>query len=149
MTLKTLSLSMISVFVPIYLYDLGFSLFDISVYFFMYFVIRAPINIIAGVLVARYGPKHVLSYGYVVTLVYLGMLLTLPQYDWALWSMSLAAAISNSFFFVAYHVDFSKIKESKKEGEELGHMYILVRVAGAVGPLFGGLLALYLALTQP
>lgn len=141
MTLKTLSLSMISVFVPIYLYDLGISLAGISLYFFLYFVVRTPINVVAGVLVARYGPKHVLSYGYVITLVYLGMLLTLPQYDWSLWALSLVAAISNSFFFVAYHVDFSKIKIAKKEGEELSRMYLLVRIAGAIGPLFGGLMA--------
>lgn len=141
MTLKTLSLSMISVFVPIYLYDLGVSLYGIAVYFFFYFLMRMPLNIVTGFLVSRYGPKHVLSYGYVVTLVYLGMLLTLPQYNWELWSLALTAAISNSFFFVAYHVDFSKIKETHKAGEELSHMYLLVRVAGAIGPLFGGLLA--------
>lgn len=141
MTLKTLALSMISIFVPIYLYDIGFSLVEISLYLFTYFVFRLPFNIVAGVLVAKYGPKHVLSYGYVLSLVYLGLLLTLPEYGWSLWVVALVAAISTSFFFVAYHVDFSKIKQSKEEGAELGHMYVLVRVAGAVGPLFGGLLA--------
>lgn len=141
MTLKTLALSMISIFVPIYLYDLGVDLYGISVYFFLYFLMRIPTNIATGVLVARYGPKHILSYGYAVTLIYLGMLVTMPQYGWSLWSLALVAAVGNSFFFVAYHVDFSKIKETRKEGEELSHMYLLVRVAGAIGPLLGGLLA--------
>lgn len=141
MTLKTLSLSMISVFVPIYLYNLGINLYGISVYFSLYFLMRIPINIVTGALVARYGPKHIISYGYAVTLIYLGMLLTMPQYGWSLWSLAMVVAISNSFFFVAYHVDFSKIKEVKKEGEELSRMYVLIRIAGAIGPLLGGLLA--------
>lgn len=141
MTLKTFAFSLVGVFVPVYLYQLGYSLTVIALYYFWYFIFRIPINYVAGGLVARFGPKHTLSYAYVVNLVYLGMLLTLPQYQWPLYSIALLSGASISIFFVAYHVDFSKIKRTKKEGAELGHMYLLSRIAGAVGPIVGGVIA--------
>lgn len=145
-TLKTFAFSMIGVFVPIYLYQLGFSLQLIAMYYAMYFIIRAPFNYLAGELTARNGPKHVMSYAYVLTLVYLGMLLTMEPYQWPLWSLALAAASSISFHFIGYHVDFSRIKQSKEVGAELSHMYLLQKVASAIGPLLGGLLAMALSI---
>lgn len=141
MTLKTFAFSMIGVFVPIYLYQLGFNLATIALYFVVYFLFRIPINYLAGEFTAHYGPKHTISYAYVLTLVYLGLLLTMGRYDWPLWLLALTASASISMFFVAYHVDFSRIKESKNVGSELSHMYMLQRVASAIGPLLGGLIA--------
>lgn len=141
MTLKTFAFSLVGVFVPVYLYQLGYSLTIIALYYFWYFICRIPINYLAGELVARYGPKHTLSYAYVLNLVYLGMLLTLPEYNWPLVSVAFLSGASISIFFVAYHVDFSKIKKRKEEGAELGHMYLLSRLAGASGPILGGIIA--------
>lgn len=141
MTLKSFAFSMIGVFVPIYLYELGFSLPMIALYFVVYFAYRIPVNFLAGEFTARYGPKHTISYAYVITLMYLGLLLTMGRYNWPLWLLALSASISISFFFVAYHVDFSRIKEVKSVGSELSHMYMLQRVASAIGPLLGGLIA--------
>ncbi len=141
MTLKTFAFSMIGVFVPIYLYQLGYSLPVIALYFVVYFSFRIPVNYLAGEFTARYGPKHTISYAYVITLLYLGMLLTMEHYNWPLWFLALSASASISLFFVAYHVDFSRIKETKNVGSELSHMYMLQRVASAIGPLMGGLIA--------
>ncbi len=141
-TLKTFAFSMIGVFVPIYLYQIGFSLQEIALYYATYFAIRAPFNFLAGELTARRGPKHIMSYAYVLTLVNLGMLFTMESFNWPLWSLAIAAAASLSFFFTGYHVDFSRIKRTKEVGSELSHMYLLQKVASAVGPLLGGLLAM-------
>lgn len=142
MTLKTFAISLVGVFVPVYLYQLGYNLTVIALFFFWYFIFRVPMNYVAGELVSRFGPKHTLSYAYVLNLVYLGTLLTLPRYNWPLVSVAVIAAASISLFFVAYHVDFSKIKQVKEEGAELSHMYLLSRVAGAIGPLLGGVIAM-------
>jgi len=142
MTLKTFAFSMIGVFVPIYLYQLGFSLQTIALYYSMYFIFRAPFNYLAGELTAKYGPKHVMSYAYVLTLVYLGMLMTIQYFNWSLWAIAFFASVSISFFFIGYHVDFSRIQVSKAVGSELSHVYLLQKVASAVGPLLGGLLAM-------
>jgi len=58
-----------------------------------------------------------------------------------LWFLAFVSAAQVSLNFVAYHVDFSKIKQVRNEGAELSHMYLLQRVSSAIGPLLGGFIA--------
>lgn len=141
MTLKSLALSLVAIFIPVYLYELGFSVLHILLYFASYFVMRTVLDLVAGFLTARFGPRHILSYSYVVLLVFLGLLITMPVYDWPLELLAFAQAMFNSLFFVSYHVDFSKIHSVEKGGSELSWMNILVRLAATAGPFIGGLLA--------
>jgi hypothetical protein len=57
--------------------------------------------------------------------------------------MSGVFSASNGLFFVAYHTDFSKIKDTKHGGKELGYLYIFERLGGILGPVVGGLLATF------
>lgn len=141
MTLKSLALSLVAIFIPVFLYQEGFSILDICLYFAFYFTLRIVFDILAGFLTARFGPKHMLAYSYVLLLIFLGMLLTLSAYGWPLYLMAAANALFNSFFFTAYHVDFSKIHSIDNAGDELSIMNILVRTAAAAGPFIGGLVA--------
>lgn len=141
MTLKSLALSLVAVFVPVYFYQLGLSIQEIVLYFAVYFFIRVPLNIISGELTAYYGPKHIMSYSYVFLLVFLALLLTMPVYFWPLWLLAVVHAGFNSLFYVSYHVDFSKIQDSFHSGKQLSLMNIFVRAAAALGPFIGGAIA--------
>ena len=141
MTLKSLALSLIAVFVPVYLYQLGFSVPEIALYYVGYFLFRILLNFISGELTARYGPKHILAYSYVFLLLFLAMLLTMPTYFWPLWALGFAHAAFNSLFFIPYHVDFSKVQDIKHTGKQLSTMNILIRSAAALGPFVGGAIA--------
>lgn len=146
MTLKSLALSLIAIFLPVYLYQEGYSITQIGLYYAFYFAIRTILDLVAGSLTARFGPKHMLSYSYVLLIVFLGMLLTLPTYNWPLFLLATANASFNSLFFIAYHVDFSKVHSVKSGGSELSTMNILVRAAAAIGPFVGGLIATYFSI---
>ena len=141
MTLKSLALSLIAIFIPVFLYQEGFSVAEISFYFAFYFMLRILFNLLAGYLTARAGPKHMLAYSYVLLTIFLGLLLTLPTYGWSLYFIAVVHSLFNAFFFVAYHVDFSKVHSVKKGGSEISIMNILVRTAAATGPFVGGLVA--------
>lgn len=146
MTLKSLALSLIAIFLPVYLYQEGYSIIQIGLYYAFYFGARTILDLGSGVLTARFGPKHMLSYSYVLLIVFLGMLLTLPTYNWPLFFLATAHASFNSLFFIAYHVDFSKVHSVKSGGTELSTMNILVRAAAAIGPFIGGLIATYFSI---
>jgi len=141
MSLKSLALSLVAIFIPVYLYDLGYSLIEIALFYTGYFIFRVPMTLLAGWLTVRAGPKHVLSYSYAALLVSLAAFLSLPLYGWPLGALALLQAVFNSFFFVGYHVDFSKVEDDKQAGKQLSKMNILVRTAAAVGPFIGGALA--------
>ena len=56
MLLRSLALSLIGLFVPIYLYKLGYSITDILGFFTVFFLIRIPVDIVVAFIVGRIGP---------------------------------------------------------------------------------------------
>lgn len=143
MSLKSLALSLVAIFIPVYLHELGYTLVDIAFFYCIYFLFRVPLNLLAGWLTARSGPKHVISYSYVALLLSLAAFFSLPEYGWPLWLLAIIQALFNGLFFIGYHVDFSKIEDEDQAGKELSIMNVLVRIAASIGPLVGGVLATF------
>lgn len=144
--LKSFGLSFVSIFLPIYLYTLGHSVTAIFGYYLMMHAMRIVIEPFNGWLVARYGAKHVMAASFYLLLTQLGLFMTLPQYGWPLWLLSLISAMGLSAHFLALHVEFSAIKSGKKIGEEVSLLNELASLGSAVGPLLGGLLATWVGI---
>lgn len=139
--LRSLGLSLVGIFVPIYLYKLGYELPVIFLFMAGVFGARMVSDIVSGYLVAWQGPKHVILASNIIQTFTLILLLTLSQYHWPLWLISGLWGLSLSMFFIAYHVDFSKIMHLGNGGKELGFMTIMERVGAALGPVAGGVIA--------
>lgn len=140
-SLRVFALSLIMVFIPIYFYNIGYSLRDILTYYFFisfFFIIG---DYVTGKLIARFGSKHVLVMSFPLLIIYFFLLFTLEIYHWPLFLLALSYAIPGNLFWVSYHNDFSKAKHKKNIGKELGVMQILVTLSGALGPLIGGIIA--------
>lgn len=143
--LRVLAVSMITVFVGLYLYQNGYSLAFILGYFAIYFVFRALVTFPAAHLIARIGPKHA---NLVSNLLYVPSLLaisTLGEYGlYALAVFGIFQAFSTSLYEVAYLVNFSKVKKDDHVGKEISYMYILEKVAMSASPVIGGVIAFLL-----
>ncbi|MDO8507554.1 MAG: hypothetical protein Q7S53_03220 [bacterium] len=141
MTLRTFGLSLIAIFIPIYLYNLGFSLRDILLYYIMTNFFQIFGDFFAGKAIGRFGAKHVMILSYPVLLIHLSMLVTLSTYHWPLWLLAIPGALSLNLFWPAYHDDFSKAKDKKSTGKQVGKLLILIESVGALGPITGGIVA--------
>ena len=144
MALRNLGFSMIGIFIPIFLYKSGVSLESIFIFYLFFFVTRVPVDFCSAFLVGRIGPKHAIGISTLIHIAFLFLLLTFDSYQWSLLLMSGVFSISNGLFFIAYHTDFSKVKDSKHGGKELGYLYIFERLGGVLGPLVGGILATFI-----
>jgi MFS family permease len=142
--LRSFSLSLMMVFVPFYLYQNGYSAVAVFLFFGFWFTARAFADIMAAYFVARFGPKHSMLVSCLFQIMNAALLLTLPSYHWPLWMIALVGGIAASLFFIAYHVEFSKIKHTPHAGKELGSMQVFEKTAAVVGPLAGGLAATFL-----
>lgn len=140
MTLRSFGFGLIGIFVPVFLYTSGVSFKGILLFMTVFFMLRIPMSVYAGYVVGRIGPKHTIAFSTVVMMVFLGMLLLYERIGWPLVILAAVFSVSNSAFFIAYHTDFSKIKDSKNGGKELGWLYIFERLGGTLGPVVGGLL---------
>lgn len=141
MMFRNLAISLIGVFVPIYLYQLGIGLQTILLFYATIFGFRVVWDFVCAFIVARIGPKHTMAISYALQIVMLSLLVSLDRYNLPLWLIALFAAMSSGLFFISYHVDFSKIKHSKHGGKELGFMVFMERLGTVIGPIIGGILA--------
>ncbi len=141
MGLRTTAVTMVGVFVPFYLYELGFGLQSILGYYLAFAGFRVFFNLITTYPIARFGPKHMMAASTATGIVHLALLFSLETHEWPLTLLAAVYSLTNALFFTSYHVIFSKIKVSREAGKELSLMLILRRLGSMIGPLMGGLLA--------
>lgn len=137
--LRMMAVSLLMVFVPYYLYQQGYSVSAIFVTFGSFFTVRSLSDILAGRTVARYGPKHTMIVACLFQIISALVFLTVPAYHWPSWLIGLPWGMSASFYFIAFHVEFSKIKHLRHAGKEIGYMSIMEKIGAIIGPLLGGL----------
>lgn len=142
MMFRGLAISLTGLFVPIYMLHLGYDAAAIMMVIAWYFTARfALLDILCAYTIAKIGPKHTMLIGYIFLICSTSMFLTIQSIEWPLWLIGSVWGASASFFFIPFHVDFSKVKHKKHGGKELGFVQIMERVGGALGPIIGGVIA--------
>jgi|TARA_Y100000310_G_scaffold144893_3_gene144214 MFS family permease len=134
--LKSFALSMINLFIPIYLLTLGYSIADIALYFLINFS-SAFIFMFPGMWCnSHFGIKKTMSLGIAFLVVFYYFV---NQISGGLSYVPLAVlfGVSTGFYYAAFHVEFAKSACEKKEGEEVSILSAFAVLAGVLGPLIG------------
>lgn len=137
--LHVLALSTISVFVPIFLLNMGWSLGSVMLYYVILNSVNAPMNFVAKHFIYRIGARKVIIIGTFFYIVFFGLLYNLTAGNWPLLAvMAVLAATYDAFYWVGHIYYFMKCEENKDDvAREVGLMHIAKRVAGIMAPLFG------------
>jgi MFS family permease len=141
--LRSLGVNLVGLFIPIYLYKIGYNLGQIAYFFVCWFVFRVFFDYISARFIAKYGPKHGMFVGCILHSVYLALILTIKTQHWPFILVASVGSFAYGLHILALQVDFSKIKHVDHGGKELGFLSIVDKLGGVVGPLVGGLLANY------
>lgn len=141
MMFRSLALGLIGIFIPIFLLDSGFSLTQIASFYVFFFAARSVMDAVSGLCVARFGPKHTMVLAEALHILAAALTVATPTAGLPLLLPACMWGAGNSLFYIAFHVDFSKIKHSVHGGKELGYVTIMERIGGTAGPLIGGILA--------
>lgn len=99
MSLRSLGFSLVGIFVPVYLYQNGVSIASVFTFFALLFILRVPVAMVSGYLVARIGPKHSIAVSTVLFLVFLGLLLSFTTVRWPLPVLAVFLHPSKRFIF--------------------------------------------------
>jgi len=140
MALRSFAVSMIAVFIPIFLLQLGFSLVDVLIYYITVNLTHALFVIPAAKISTKYGIKHIIYLSNPLLIIFLILLFSLEMYSWPLILLGIIRGLNKGLFWVGYHTDFSKFSNRKQRGEQVGISKVLVAVASTIGPVFGGIL---------
>lgn len=141
--LRSLALSLVGIFVPVYLYKLGYTIADIAAMFVVWFMARFLWSYLSAKIIGSLGPKHGMAVAVAMQIAYLSLILSLDTIGWPLWLIGIIGSFSYGLYLMAFEVDFSKIKHNEHGGKELGYLQMFERLGAVVGPLIGGLVASY------
>lgn len=140
--LRSTAVSMVTIFVSIYMFQNGYNVLFIAVFFAVYFSYRALLAMPLAYVVGYIGPKHGTLYSNLLYVPALIALAALPDIGFpALVMYAFFQGLSMTLYMVSYLVDFSKVKHTDHAGKEIGFMQIMDRIGTTLSPLLGGLLA--------
>lgn len=137
--------SMIAIFIPIFLLQMGWSIGQVMFFYFIFNVFDAPLNFFAKWLVYKIGARLVVALG---TLCYVGFFVVLYNLQLGDWSMliwmALLAALYDTFYWVG-HIYFFMLceKNDRNISKGVSALYIVKRIAGVLAPLIGALVLIF------
>lgn len=143
--LRTFALHMAASFLSVYLYQIGYSVTFIALFWVGFYAFKALTSLPLAALVAYMGPKHGILISNILFIPSMIAFALVPVYGpWLLVLVALFQGSSSTLYSIAYGIDFSKIRSLEHGGKELAYMNVIEKVTTALSPLIGGLLAFWL-----
>jgi len=141
--LRVLAMGMIGIFLPIYLYQNGYSLTVILAYYTLFYVFGLPLDYFVARLVAHFGPKHIMRNSFLAQGIFSLMVINIHHLPLPIPMIAFVASLASTMYFIPYNTSFSKVKHSEHSGKEVSFMHIIERVGGVIGPIVGGAIATF------
>ena len=137
--------SMIAIFIPIFLLQMGWSISHVMFFYFIYNIFDAPLNFFAKWLTYKIGAKKVIALG---TLSYIASFAILYNLDVGMWPllilMALFAALYDTFYWVAHIYFFIRCEKNDRNiSKGISLLNIVKKIAGILAPIFGGLILIF------
>lgn len=136
------AINIVSLFMAIYLYQLGYGIGFIAVFYGLMYAVKVPLTVLFARYVAYFGPKHGVLLANIVRIPSLVAMLLVPQYGIAaLIVFGLFQAASAGIYTLSYGVNFSKVRHATHTGKELGVMVQIEQTSKILAPIIGGAIA--------
>lgn len=143
--LHAIAHSLVGVFIPILLLQSGFSLLHVILFLLLFNIFDVPLNFLARRLVLRFGAVNTIMLSNVAALAYFG-LIGFTQYSWpVLVVMAFAAAVYDSFYWVAHWFVFNQaVRATKEVGKQVSLVMFARSLGGFIAPAVGALILIFL-----
>ena len=136
--------SLVGIFVPVFLWQQGFSLSVIALLYALHYVSYAIAMPLGGRFAARFGLERSLALS---TPIFVAVFLTIaavPSVPNLVWVSFLLLTAHKIFYWPAHHAIFASNMAKNNRGTELSWVRFVSYSTGIIGPLIGGAVALAL-----
>lgn len=130
----------VMLFEPIYLWNLGFSLQAILLYWAMVYGAYSILMPLGAKFASRFGYEHSILVGTVWLIVYFIALYSIQRFPTMIYATPILYAIQKTFYWPAFNADFAQYVGRKIEGRLVSTMQILTSLVAIAGPLFGSMI---------
>lgn len=139
-SLRTFSISLTGIFIPIYIYNLTQDLEKTIIYFIIWHFTHLASSIPTSLLISRFGPDVSNIISSLLRALYLFLLILSPKFPMLLFPSAILGAITVPLYWLPYHLAFSRQSDKKRVGQQVSTVSFLQRLASALAPLVGGLI---------
>jgi len=143
--LKTFALSLVGLFVPIYLLrEVGISFPEFIIYLIIAFIF-VLIGYLVGAVIGSYiGIRKLIAVSVPFYIVFYFLLYNLQNFSIPINFLAIIIGLGDGIFWLAYNIDFAKFSDKKHRGEEVKFWFVFASLLGILGPFIGGFILSYL-----
>ncbi len=142
-SLRNLGLAMINLFLPIFIFSLRNSLFDVINFLFFQFLSLIIFFPLAGKLTSKIGNAHTMLFSSPFLILFFLILYSSNQIIALLPFLGVLLGFAEAFFWMPFHSEFSFISKSKEIDKEISYYRIFGIVFSTIGPLIGSIIILF------
>lgn len=141
--LKTFSLSLIGIFVPIFLLDLGYTVHDaISFYLIVYFSMFVA-NPLAAAIASKIGEKHTIFISTLMEMLFLVSLFYLEYRYIPLYVLAAFYGVGAALYWVPLNTNFAVYGKNEERGKEIGYLMAIPRLFSIAAPSIAASIIVY------
>lgn len=143
---RNFAISLVAIFVPIYLLQLGFSLYHIILYEIIMLTTGMCLHLLYNYLFKFIGLKKYFVFSYIVSLLYFGVLysaekiLLITNEIIFICSIAVMIAMYGSSYWLAYHNYFVAVSHKKDAGKKFGALEGIPILTSITSPFIGAVL---------
>ena len=139
--LKTFAVSLIGLFIPIYLLqEVGLPFSQVLIYYISVFFFLLPGYIIGSLIGTKISINKLIMLSVPFNVASYILLYNIINYNIPLLLIAAIYGIGEGIFWFAYNIDFSKYSDKKHRGEEVKFWFVLASFIGIISPFLGGFL---------
>lgn len=143
--LHTFGDSLVSIFIPILLLQIGFSLDKVILFYLILHLIDIPLNIVARNGVIKVGARAIIFIGIIFRISMFAILFFADFNTWIFIILAILFASYDTFYWVAHWFVFNEcVKTKGSEGKKVGGLDIIRKLASLISPAIGAMLLLFL-----
>ncbi|MCX6815138.1 MAG: MFS transporter [Candidatus Aenigmarchaeota archaeon] len=138
--IETFAISLISVFIPIYLLTKGFSLLTSFSFMLVYWGAMFLFTPIAAEISSKIGFKHTIIYRAPLLIFYFSMLFFLDYFSSILLFIALLGGFSAILYWVSTNAEFVKSADGEKSAKQVSYLNALPQISAVAAPLISALI---------
>ncbi len=131
----------IFIFIPIYLYKLGYSIATLAGFFLLIGVFKLLLTPLAYYCISKYGANRTMVLGLINLIVAFGLLATLPFYHWPLVLIAISKAANGVFYYAGFQINFAMGRDRQQTGRMLSRFNMALLLFGIIAPMLSGFIA--------
>lgn len=137
------ALGLISVFIPIYLYQLGYSIPSILFFFFLNSASFIFFSYPGARIVARIGVKHTMLLTIPIFILFFLGLRFIQDFPLLFFILPILRSFKMILYNYSFHLNFIQHSDRKRRGREVSMLQAIEVIAGILSPFLGGVIIKY------